>query len=55
MEINLVIKIRTVLFDIEVLNHDLFQMLSNLKERLNPLNWDDMYALAENTISFMGI
>ena len=47
-------KIRNVSFDIEVLNNDLFQMLSNLRERLTPLNWNEMYALAEKYYQYYG-
>lgn len=40
-------KLREVSFDIDILNSDLFEMLSNLRDRLAPLNWEKMFELAE--------
>lgn len=40
-------KMLKVLFDIDILNKDLFEMLIDLRYRLFPQSWDEMYGLAE--------
>ena len=40
--------IKDISFDIDMINEDLFKVLSDLRERLSPLTWDDSYNLAYN-------
>ena len=36
------------IFDIEITNEDLYEMVKYLKERLTPATWEEMYSLAQN-------
>ena len=41
------IKIKDASFDIDIVNQDLFKMLTELREKLIPMSWEDMFNLAE--------